>query len=210
MPNTQTTAQGSFRTAGTDRPARAVAAPTPIGRPEANLSARAALHPARKDPRMTPRLTRASWPDPDDTNPLRREARKIDGMRAYDVISAIHAQNPKTWTAHHVEAAVRLRRDYEVGIQGASSAGGRGMVEARSPDGRMVARIDTATAYREAMDALGRSAAWDVRRLVLDNWTLAEIAARDNVGASRVSGRVEAAMTRLVEHYGIDRRNGRE
>lgn len=155
-------------------------------------------------------VTRASWPDPDDTNPLRREARQIDGFRTFDALAALHARDAKAWTAHHVEAAIRLRRDYEVGVLGASSAGGRGMTEARSPDGKMVARVDTATAYREAMDALGRSAAWDVRRLVLENWTLAEIADRDNVGATRVSGRVEAALTRLVEHYGIDRRNGRD
>jgi len=159
---------------------------------------------------LQPGTVRASWPDPEDANPLRREARQIDGRRRFDAVAALHRQNPETWTELHVAAVVRLRRDREVGIDGAQAGGGRGMVEAPSPDGRMVGRIDAATAYREATEAMGTAGAYDVWLLAFRNWTLGEIASHHGVATKRASGRVEAALTRLVEHYGLDRRNGGE
>lgn len=152
-------------------------------------------------------VVRASWSDPDDTDTLRREPRQIVGFRRYDAMAALHRQNPQLWTEDHVEAVVRFRRDYEVGILGAAAAGGRGMTNAKSPDGSMVARMDAATAYREAMDALGLSAGWLVRRLALENWTLSDLAAHGATTAKRMSGRVEAALTRLAEHYGLGERS---
>lgn len=149
---------------------------------------------------IVPSVVRAAWTDPDDKNPLRREAREVDGFRTFDAMAAMHKQNPATWTEAHVIAADRFRRDYEIGIEGASQNGAGGTA-AWSTDGRMVARVDTATAYREAMDALGYSMGWMVRRLVLQNWTLTDLAAHYGTTRNRVSGRVEAALTRLVEHY---------
>lgn len=145
-------------------------------------------------------VMRSKWDDPADTSPLRREPRQIDGFRRFDALLAMHKQSPETWTKAHVEAADRFRRDYEIGIIGASQHGAGGTA-AWSSDGRMVARVDDATAYREAMDALGYTMGWTIRRLVLENWTLSDLATHYGTTRNRVSGRVEAALTRLVEHY---------
>lgn len=147
-------------------------------------------------------VMRSKWDDPADTNPLRREPRQIDGFRRFDALLAMHKQSPETWTEAHVEAAERFRRDYEIGIIGASQHGDGGTA-ARSTDGHMVARVDDATAYREAMDMLGYTMGWTIRRLVLENWTLSDLATHYGTTRHRVSGRVEAALTRLVEHYGL-------
>jgi len=147
-------------------------------------------------------VMRSCWQDPDDTSPLRREPRQIDGFRRFDALLAMHKQSPETWTAAHVEAGARFRRDYEVGIEGAAQNGGGGTA-AWSPDGRMISRLDAATSYREAMDMLGYTMGWTIRRLILENWTLSDLATHYGATRHRVSGRVEAALTRLVEHYGL-------
>jgi len=45
-----------------------------------------------------PGVMRAAWADPDDMDPLRREARLILGERRYDPPLMLHRHPPERWT----------------------------------------------------------------------------------------------------------------
>lgn len=150
-----------------------------------------------------PRYVDAEWRDPDDTNPLRREARRITGKRAYDPVMELHRLTPLVWTIQHVMAAERLRLDYEIGICGASVRRSEARTGRRDPEGGMLGRLDHTTRYREAMAALGACGARDIKALVIQRWSLSDIAAAEGIAVRRMSGRIEAGLTRLAEHYGL-------
>ena len=65
-------------------------------------------------------VQRYRWRDPDDTNPLTRSAREIDGWRQYCPLRAAIRRNSVSLTERHVFAADRLRQACDLAAIGAS------------------------------------------------------------------------------------------
>jgi hypothetical protein len=148
-----------------------------------------------------PGVMKAAWADPDDMDPLRREARLIQGERRYDPLLMLHRQTPDRWTVAMVVAGERYRRDYEVGVLGASSAGGRGATEPPCPHVKALAKSKARTRYDAAVDALGLTLHAFVSDFLVQRYSLVDITKKRGLPRDRTAAMVEAAMLRLVDHY---------
>ena len=148
-----------------------------------------------------PGVMRAAWADPDDMDPLRREARVILGERRYDPLLMLHRQAPERWTNAIVIAGERYRRDYEVGVLGASSAGGRGAIDLPCPHVRAWGKAAALTRHHGARDALGLTLHAFASDLLVSRLSLAAITSNRGLPRDRTAAMVEAAMLRLVDHY---------
>lgn len=148
-----------------------------------------------------PGVMKAAWADPDDMDPLRREARLILGERRYDPLLMLHRQTPERWTDALVMAGERYRRDYEVGVLGASSAGGRGATDAPDAHVKMWGKAGALTRHHAARDALGLTLHAYASDLLVSRLSLAAITSNRGLPRDRTAAMVEAAMLRLVDHY---------
>ena len=148
-----------------------------------------------------PGVMKATWADPDDMDPLRREARVILGERRYDPLLMLHRQTPERWTSAMVMAGERYRRDYEVGVLGASSAGGRGAIDLPCPHVKAWGKAAALTRHHAARDALGLTLHAYASDLLVSRLSLAAITSNRGLPRDRTATMVEAAMLRLVDHY---------
>lgn len=147
-----------------------------------------------------PRVERAEWRDPTDLDPHRRHARTVSGFRRVDVLRNLHARGGLV-TPQHLVVAERLTADYEIGIAGASLRDPSQPAIRSTAGGPGDAQLAAATRYREAVEAVGPSAYAVLTPVVLDNWTVRELAARRGVGQQVALGLLIAALDRLVEWY---------
>lgn len=147
-----------------------------------------------------PRVERAEWRDPTDLDPHRRHARLICGFRRVDVLRNLHARGGLV-TPQHLVAAERLTADYEISIAGASLRDPSQPAIRSTAGGPGDAQLAAATRYREAVEAVGPAAYAVLTPVVLDNWTVRELAARRGVGQQVALGLLVAALDRLVEWY---------
>lgn len=157
-------------------------------------------HPATIQTR--PGLMSDAWLDPDDNDPLRREPLKVAGQRHYDPLLALHRQSPRTWTEAMVIAGERYRRDYEVGVLGASAAGGRGGTDQPDAHIRMRGKADALMRHEAARAALAETLHAFASDLLVSRLAIKDIASARGRTEDRASALVEAAMLRLVDHYG--------
>ena len=148
-----------------------------------------------------PGVMKAAWADPEDMDPLRREARLIQGERRYDPLLMLHRQTPERWTSAMVIAGERYRRDYEVGVLGASTAGGRGAVDQPCPHVKAWSKAAALTRHNAARDALGLTLHAFASDLLVSRLSLADITSNRGLPRDRTAAMVEAAMLRLVDHY---------
>jgi len=146
----------------------------------------------------------AQWKDPADTGTAARMygSRTVQGWRRVSTIKSLHETSGREITAAHVKAAERLLGDYEIGIEGAVQSGTPSeRVDGGSSAGISGARLDAMKRYRQAMEAIGATAALIVCKVVLDNWTVTELAAALGIHRDRAHGRLQAGLERLREHY---------
>jgi len=148
-----------------------------------------------------PGVMKAAWADPDDMDPLRREARLIQGERRYDPLLMLHRQTPDRWTKAMIVAGERYRRDYEVGVLGASSAGGRGATDLPCPHVKAMAKAAALTRHHAARDALAETLHAFASDLLVSRLSLRAIESNRGLPRDRTAAMVEAAMLRLVDHY---------
>jgi len=148
-----------------------------------------------------PGVMKAVWADPDDMDPLRREARLIQGERRYDPLLMLHRQTPDRWTVAMVVAGERYRRDYEVGVLGASSAGGRGAVDLPCPHVKAWSKAAALGKHNDARASLGPTLHAYVSDLLVSRLSLRAIESNRGLPRDRTAAMVEAAMLRLVDHY---------
>jgi hypothetical protein len=148
-----------------------------------------------------PGTMKAAWLDPNDKDPLRRNPLMVEGIRRYDPLLALHRQTPERWTSAMVIAGERYRRDYEVGVLGASSAGGRGAVDLPCPHVKAWAKAAALTRHKAAREALGPTLHAYVSDLLVSRLSLRAIESNRGLPRDRTAAMVEAAMLRLVDHY---------
>lgn len=153
------------------------------------------------------RIERAEWSDPDDMDPgnmasaRTRKARQIDGFRRVSVLANLHKRSPSEITKAHVEAGERFTRDFEVGHEGARSAGGGGHTDSSAPGWPTHQQLAALTRYRQAIEALGPTLSGIVVAVVLSNWTIEQVAERLKTSPHRAVGRFAASMDRLCDFY---------
>lgn len=149
------------------------------------------------------RVATAEWRDPEDTNPLRRQARTIQGHRVVSPLLNLHARSPREITADHIKAAKRLMDDWEVS-EGARAGAVMARVDhAGHGDGPTIMQLDALKRFREARAAL-KSCAQFVLPVVLLGWPLERVAAAATMDRQRVHGRLAAGLDLLYLHYWPD------
>lgn len=145
------------------------------------------------------RLTPTDWADPDDLGKFGKRARRIQGFRALSSIYRMFASGAVT--LEMLAASNRFLRDYEVGVEGVRLCERVRVDGGSGPDGYGATQLDALRHWREALQALGPSAASIVVPVVLQNWTVADWARVKGVGAHQAMGRLLAGLDRLKEWY---------
>jgi len=158
------------------------------------------------------KVTRAEWRDPDDplahirrseTPGGRGGAKTVHGYKRTWTIDLLHKTTPGDVTKKHVWAASRWLNDYELSMGCTPGARIRERVdgETESTLGSMDMRLRAADRFNEASDAVGRSGVMVLKLVIIDNMSLARVASVLGTSSHKASGRVCAALDRLVEHY---------
>ncbi len=159
----------------------------------------------------------AEWADPHDTNPQRREARRVSASRAADPLVAM-MQRGKLITDRHIKAAGKLLDDWECGVLGAKPGGGKafgsgasgGFQAAQYPEEARLAHLSSA---RAAQAAVGVTGFRILAHVVLgipspENRSVRAYAVRHDMHEQTATGLLFASLERLAEHYNPRGRNG--
>jgi hypothetical protein len=162
-----------------------------------------------------PTAVSAEWRDPQDSG-RSIFPKHVYGFRAADPLLTLHKRFPKDYTKKHVDAAERLRNDYEIGHEGARPGYERLMREVGSTltiagDYTSVhSQAGALRRYQSAMKALGKDLADVIRFVVLGIGAepgcnnLSAWAKRRGIGDDKAGGYLMAALDRLAEHYGVE------
>lgn len=148
------------------------------------------------------------WRDPDDDRPQARQPRVIQGARAADPLLAMHQRGGLVTTAH-MQAADRLRDDYETGIMGARLSGNPLALGAGGPKPGQYpdeARLFALEAVREAFAAVGANGTALLLHVVLGvpdpmRRDVHSYAAARGIEDRVARGMLIAVLDRLAEHY---------
>lgn len=108
-------------------------------------------------------------------------------------------------------AADRLAADYEIGVLGARDTDGgempAGIRGAGGVDGYAVRQLDAAGAYRLAVRAMGLIASAAVLPVVIEGWTITDLAGRRTgtlaVRLAAVLDDLRRGLSLLADHYGV-------
>jgi DNA-directed RNA polymerase specialized sigma24 family protein len=157
-------------------------------------------------------VTRTEWRDPDDAQAhLRRAdrpggrdgAKMIRGYKRTWTIDRLHVTCPSDVTEKHVKAATRWLNDFEKSQGYASGGKIRERVDGESEPAvdALHMRFQAADRFRDAILALGETATQVLLMAVIDNRPLEYIAGIMGINSQKTSGRVCAALDRLLEHY---------
>jgi len=140
-------------------------------------------------------VERATWDDPDDTGRRGSYVRMVHGYRRSDPLITLHRRSPREVTQQHLQAAERLRDDYEIseGVNLGKGSGGEA--------GPMDVQIDARTRYRAAVAAVGPSLCAILLPVVLSAWTVKQWAEDRGMSETKASGYLIAALDRLQDHY---------
>jgi len=140
-------------------------------------------------------VERAAWDDPDDTGRRGSYVRMVHGYRRSDPLITLHRRSPREITQQHLQAAERLRDDYEIG-EGVNLGKGSG-----GETGPLDVQIDARTRYRAAVAAVGPSLCAILLPVVLSAWTVKQWAEDRGMSETKASGYLTAALDRLQDHY---------
>ena len=152
----------------------------------------------------------ADWRDPDDTNPNRREPRRVRGHKRIDVLTDLMHRG--TLSRLQVAAGFRLRDDCEI-ADGAKPGSERSEIRGGGARGGPEhAQLAAMARYRNAVRAIGPILSGVVVHVVLRNRSLSEwIDVRRAEGgtaetryavAKRARAQLIDGMDRLEAHYG--------
>lgn len=142
------------------------------------------------------------WLDPDDNNPNRRQARKVNGYRTADVIRTLYERGSLV-TLQHVRAANRLRKDYEL-AQGARPGYERPEITDRSfgpASGPQEMQLKALRAYTEAIDMLGWEMSEIIFHVVIRNQFVRAYAQQRGQPEMIMMDILIAGLKRLADHY---------
>lgn len=128
----------------------------------------------------------------------------VQRARAISPLEALHRRQRGNdgITERRFLAGRRLREDYELGICGAHDKDDDlpPGVRTGGSDGLSAAQLDAAGRYRGAVRAMG-TARHEALALVIDEWTVQQIATWWGRDQRAVMGRIEAALDTLADHY---------
>lgn len=147
-----------------------------------------------------PIVEAAEWGDPDDLNPNARAPRRVSGYRRVDELRRLCEAGHVT--EQQFKAGGRLLRDYELSDGSRPGCAVSGLRVDAVPSGPGAAQIDAARRYREAMRAVGQRAGSVLVMAVFGNASVSEVARHFGVRHYGALGLLQAALQRLVEHYG--------
>lgn len=162
---------------------------------------------------LTGTAVAATWRDPDDANPVRREARKVHGIRAYEPLRAMSQRPGSLITRDHILAGRKYLSDYEIGVLGAMPHRGRwpdGTSGAKGngvfyPVEDQAVRIQSVIAAHKAVGSRGTEL---LRWVILgiparDRSSLQHYAAQRGFSPQLAMGLLVATLDHLAAHYGI-------
>jgi hypothetical protein len=146
-------------------------------------------------------VEQTQWRDPEDNNVLRKEARLISGYRRVDELRRLHERGQVT--EKQLQAAEKFLIDYEIsdGARPAYSVSGVHVDAAAS--GPNDVQMLAARRYREATQAIGKHASAVLFVAVMGNLNMHALSERFRVPDYVALGWLQAALERLVEHYGM-------
>jgi hypothetical protein len=147
----------------------------------------------------------ASWRDPADTSPNRRNPKQIEGYRAADALVTLKKRGGQI-TQLHMRAANRLRSSHELGELGIRPGYERpevGSAHFGPTDGPNVMRLDALQSYREAKAAVPRSQWPILEHVVIKNGSVSSYGAEHRMRRDQAVGYLIAALDCLVDHYGL-------
>jgi hypothetical protein len=147
----------------------------------------------------------ASWRDPADTSPNRRNPKRIDGYRAADALITLKKRGGQI-TQLHLRAASKLRSSHELGELGARPGYERpeiGCVHFGPTDGPQTIRLDALRSYREAREAVPRSQWPILEHVVIKNGSVSSYGVEHRMRKDLATGYLIAALDCLVDHYGL-------
>lgn len=146
----------------------------------------------------------AEWIDPEDTNPNRRTARRVRGVRRVDPIAVLAKNNPAKWTPARIGAAHQLVRLWSLAQPPARSlAGGSG---GGNGDRGAVARLHASTRLRIALQAVGDRWVVVVVGVVIEGRSLANVAAALRMREATVSDLLAEGLDRAADFFGRGRK----
>ena len=147
----------------------------------------------------------ASWRDPAETSPNRRNPKQIDGYRTADALNTLKRRGGQI-TQLHLRAANRLRSSHELGELGVRPGYERpevGSAYFGPTDGPHVMRLDALRSYREARDSVPRSQWPILEHVVIKNGSVSSYGAEHRMRRDQAVGYLIAALDCLVDHYGL-------
>ena len=157
-------------------------------------------HPARASLKDGYQAT--EWIDPDDSDPNRRTARRVRGVRRVDPLDVLAAANPARWTPERVAAG---RRYYA--LWAACQCSGRPLVPMRvtgsaaTADGAAVAGVDAVTRFREASEAVSVRAYGAIALVVIEGASLRDVATALGVSQATASADLLTGLDCLAAHF---------
>ncbi|MBB3175487.1 hypothetical protein FHR90_003343 [Endobacter medicaginis] len=124
------------------------------------------------------------------------------GIRTQSVAGAFeHMLRSGSLQPRHKAAADRWLADFEFGVLSARDPEKRGTGAAGSHDGFTVARLDAVNKYFKAKWSLGPAAHALLEPVLHERLSLTVLESRLGRDRRYISGKIEAALERLVEHY---------
>ena len=153
-----------------------------------------------------PTVEKATWRDPADTSPNRRDAKEVDGYRVAELLVVLKRWGGAEITDLHIKAGRRLMRDYELGEVGARpgwerpEVGSGGFV---SSDGPTVQRLNALRAFRAAKASVPPSQWPVIETVVIGNTPVKQYAEKRQMRTRAAIGYLVAALDCLVDHYDL-------
>ena len=126
------------------------------------------------------------------------------GFRRVWTIDLLHDASPREFTKAIVATATRLLNDYEIGEVGAKQGGANfDRVDGSVADGMnpWSPQLVSLRRYQEAMAVLGWAGGLIVKRAVILNWSLTQLALHMNSTRDNARGALRIMLERLREHY---------
>ncbi|MBB3175473.1 hypothetical protein FHR90_003329 [Endobacter medicaginis] len=124
------------------------------------------------------------------------------GIRTQSVSGAFeHMLRSGSLLPRHKAAADRWLADFEFGVLSARDPEKRGTGAAGSHDGFQIARLDAVNLYFKAKWALGPAAHSLLEPVLHERLSLTVLEIKLGRDRRYISGKIEAALDRLVEHY---------
>lgn len=145
----------------------------------------------------------AQWRDPEDDDPNRREPKIIRGLRRYSTLHNLHKSNDQEITLEHMKAMARFNGDYEMGMEGASPPGDSKLdrVDGSKSYDISQMRLDAATHFREAVEALGPSLFGFLWEVCFLNESVKQAGLKRGIHNQIAKGVLIAGLDRLRDHY---------